>query len=540
MKLSLRGKRKKTSGSWRELLGHILSCAHPSLHKQRRTLLLYIFICRELSMKIGSVLLLSLCVAVGLAFDCFQTTTGTDAGDCNVGSPCLTFDYTLLNAPTRCDRIFVASGTYSGASNRGFNLIDFLPREIIGDAPGGVIIDLEGQDRFVLENRAATVIGNTAAGATNFTFRLENLVFRNGRGEWAGGAVAIVIQGTSDGLLAAQAGVIDSCSFIDNNCYAFNAASIAETTIGGGAVVLNSLDYNITNTVFENNYVNCTNPDTIAIAYQCGGGAVRASRDTTAPNNFFITDCLFENNSVIHAVQGGIAVGGAFSTTPRTNAASNDHYSQITMLRTRFFNNSVLRSFTSDSGGISTRGGAISLLSSNLFVNCSSTGNPDDCAFGFNRVIGPITDVSSSQFGGGAVGNEFATIVGPFSEFIHFDTVNFYGNLVRNIRTGVTVPRDGGGAINTVRMSLSNCYFCNNTVEGESVLGEAILMAPLSGVTNILNVGPEHVVFQCPSDNATVIAPSAFICNDPLCEYPTPQVDPVTGVCTSCVAPFAV
>jgi hypothetical protein len=431
----------------------------------------------------------------------------------------------------------VESGLYAGALNRGFNLIDFLPREIIGDTPGGVVIDLEGQDRFVLENRLASVIGNTAGEAANFTFRLQNLEFRNGLGEWAAGAVGIVVQGSSSGLVAAAAGIIENCRFVNNSIFTFGAVMITETIAGGGAAVLNALSFNITNTTFLDNSAQCINPNTPVFTYNCGGGAIRTNRDDDAPNNFLFTDCLFENNSVNHNVQGGISVGGAISTGAQTSAASNDHYTRLDVIRSRFVSNSVFR-LVNTALANDVRGGAISTLSSNLFVNCSSTGNPEDCAFAFNSVTGP-TVAAGSVVAGGAVGSEFATIVGAFSFFNTFDTVTFYGNTVNNTGTSPgTGFNTGGGALASVQISASQCTFCNNSVSGEDTRGQHIILLQGAGLTNLFVPGPEEVVFQCPSNNETAIAPPAFICNDPLCVYPTPAVDPMTGICTSCVAPF--
>lgn len=244
-----------------------------------------------------------------------------------------------VNAASAGDTIYL-SGTYHATGND--RIMVHKPLTIVGDSTAtldgkgistaiGVTPDGEGtvikNIKFI--NHRGDVGSVLIIYAKNV--RIENCVFEDNHAD-EGGA----IQGMTD-YLGASGLVIDNCQFRRNAAYYDNL----EKTSWGPAICMYSLNSEVKNSIFEDNYAKSKT--------DCWGGAIQVGLDEIS-SNIKVTNCIFKNNKAISL--NGHSHGGAGCV--RTGTI----YSGCT-----FINNNAIE------------GGALTFHASGVINDCTFIGN---------------------------------------------------------------------------------------------------------------------------------------------------------------------
>lgn len=458
---------------------------------------------------------LSLLYHIGLAVDCYVSTTGNPAEvTCtNVNNPCPDFAAAFASL-AGCTDVFAFGGTYNGANNRGFSLVDALPLTI-QRFNGTVIIDLEDTNRFL-------EITQNSTAPTALTFSIQGIEIRNGllTGDDGGGALHLQLTETTGFGNAVPL-------FIEDMIFRNNRFTGGDPS--GGAVFSQNFPLTIRNSTFINNFIECSalgGPD-------CFGGALSSQREAdNSLLDMIVEDCYFEGNYLENAHTGGIVQtsGGAFYLGPPAQTT----IIQLNMRRTRFFNN---RAVATGAQQLFAQGGAMGLDSVNATIECEEN-EMDLCVFANNLVLSEATTGTQQRMAGGAIAMPLLRASDVGRIVVNLRHVTLYNNTAL-CPTGGSVcggTQYGGGAVASTRTAISGCRFCNNSSPGGN--GNDIKLLSSANQDPEFNATLPPTVFTC-NTTGPVISPLSFECSGPECLYPSAVVDPDTGICEACLAPFA-
>lgn len=449
---------------------------------------------------------LSLYIADVTAVRCYLSTTASPfETDCtDVNNPCLNFT-TALASPSGCRDILPFGGIYTGVDNR--NLDTNWPL-VVEAYNGSVVIDCESSGRFIQLSQDSTAI-------SNWTLIFRDITIRNGQINNNNGGAGLRLELTNPvGYSSAEPAVLDGV--VIENC-----AAQAGSPSGAGIYSIN-VPLILRRSNFTGNSLTCTSGGSV----ECHGGAIRVHRQSNgAVPNVLVEDCLFQGNTLSNTDSSGDLTGGAAIalgqgfTPPR----------QLTIRRSKFLDNTV---FCDSPFQDSTRG-AIEAYAYNVLFEC---GNLDsaECVVSGNRIVALNSGVNDPiPLGGAGItmleNNDISNLT--------VQNVIFSNNSVNCPTVPCSqAPFYGGGAIAGTYVYIRSCRFCNNSAENDGN-GADILIYD-AGHSRELDAFLPVSVFQC-NETGPAIEPLGFSCTEPWCQFLAPDVDPTTGICEACLAPFA-
>lgn len=455
--------------------------------------------------KLGFVFLYLLLPAV-FSEVCYVSPTGnaSETNCRNINNPCLGFKTAVESATPQCNEILAFGGVYTG--NQNTQITGHFPL-VIDRYNGTVEIDMQQTKNFM------TII-TPSANITNFTFIMSNMEMRNGLGNALGGTAFLLAMGPITTFITPVLPITFE------NMYIHSMRAVAQAP-GGGSIYLINFPITIRNSTFRNNSIHCNSDAAIS----CNGGAIQLLQTVAAEFtlNHTIEDSLFEENFVFSIQNNSLAAarGGALYIA---SGSTNNYTSNVVIRRSSFKNNHVT---TAVQSAESTIGGALAATNANISIECTQAG-AELCIFSGNRVFSAATTGERTKVVGGAIEMPSGAVLNEAQ--ISMRNVIFYNNSV-SCNSPSCAAEFGGGALAASRISISGCRFCNNSAEGGN--GAHILV--LNGTdTEELNAGPAKNIFTC-NNTGPAIEPLQFTCSSPECVYPTPVVDPTTGICEACI-----
>jgi len=328
------------------------------------------------------------------------------------------------------DTIYMRNGVYTCDDNRGIVINKSVSIQGKGK---DVVIDAQGKDRiFTL----AYWIEKNISSLPNYSVTLKNLTMINGRGSFSGGAIymdnGFLGDPTHDSIPLKQNKLsVIGCNFINNHAISggaiYSANNIINCTFnsnsasgyGGGAIILDTYDSIVTDSIFTNNS-----------AEGLGGGAIESRC-----KNLTVKNCIFKNNTAWFG--GAIAGEGDYETISNSTFTNN---------KAKF-------------------GGAISQVTT--IIKCTFKSNTATEEYG--GAISSVKNVSSCTFSN----NKAATGGGAIYGFSVLNSCTFKNNTAKNggaAYSGFFIMNcifsnnqaEYGGAINTFGRIVSNSTFKNN------------------------------------------------------------------------------
>lgn len=458
----------------------------------------------------NSVLLLLLLLLLAAAKDgqaavCYVSPTGNASiTDCtDASNPCRDFKFPIESAVPKCTHIEAAAGLYTGPNNT--DISGTLPLSING--AGNVIIDTQGQGRFLS-------ISQSAAAVSNSTFELKGVQICNALSTTGsrGGALLLSVSSITQSFNSSAA-LFENVSFINNSKTGGSEA--------GGAVAIIGLPALFRGVEFRGNRVSCSGG-----SGSCFGGAVRFEKSANSIPEYIFEDCSFESNAVTSFISsaGALAAGGAISLGAPTTAGTAT--STVIIRRTAFIENSVINLGTESD---EIQGGAISAIDANITIECAAV-DKELCTLSGNRVFSASTAGLRDLVIGGAVSATSVVLSTPNAVNLHMRNAVLYNNSISCDDPDSCGIQFGGGALASSRVLIDGCDFCNNSAQGGS--GAHILIIS-SADTEMLSAGPTTNVFTC-NNTGAAIEPISFTCSSPDCIFPTAIVDPDTDICSPC------
>ena len=359
----------------------------------------------------------------------YVSPTGTDAGTCTSGAPCLTLDYAVSQA-TDPDTVNIAAGTYTGASNREVSFSKELTFQ--GAAKATTIID--GQDQSWLFQSLADPVTfrnltlkdanngslNGGGGAvtaydnvnTYFEVILDNVAATGNITSWYGGVARgqnVTVSGSSSftGNEADYGGALyaESSAEVDpgNGQTATFTNNYADSD--GGSIYTDTGVLTVDNSTFTGD------PDPMAFSAGDDGGALFAYTDTPAEFDLVVTDSTFTGfriegyyGGALSAYNGGASLEDVTVTDSFTGEYGGGLYSDedATIIDSTFERNDT---DCCEGGGAYV--GGVATVEDSTFRNNKADGGSDD---GGGIYVSEGADISGSTF----VGNEADSGAGAY------------------------------------------------------------------------------------------------------------------------------